>query len=210
MLDQLQTIAKQILEVAGSAVGVRSGTEEPAYQARRLADKVEIRQYGPRIAAQTTVTADEESARSVGFRRLARYIFGANDGQWSIAMTAPVAVASQKAGTKIAMTAPVAQHQDADGSWVVRFFMPSQWTLDTLPAPSDGRVELTVVEPERFAVLRFSGDRDPATLKRRTSELRNLLRYNGIESLGPAAAWFYDPPWTLPWLRRNEIAVLLP
>ncbi len=72
-------------------------------------------------------------------------------------MTAPVAVQTGRAnGTSIAMTAPVAQHRDA-GEWVIRFFMPSQWTLETLPEPDDDRVELVVVAPEKYAVLRFSG-----------------------------------------------------
>ena len=61
-----------------SIAGIRIGTEEPHYLGQRLTDDVEIRKYGPRIAAETTVDDDEDRARNAGFRRLARYIFGAN------------------------------------------------------------------------------------------------------------------------------------
>ena len=95
----------QIFEGLGGVVGIRAGTEEPHYLGEPLTDRVEIRRYGPRIAAETTVFADDQQARNTGFRRLAGYIFGGNQRQTKIAMTAPVAQSSDK----IAMTAPVAQ-----------------------------------------------------------------------------------------------------
>ena len=201
LLNQVRTVVKQVLETIASVAGIRVGTEEPAYTAQPLIDSVEIRRYGARIAAQTAVTADEEAALNEGFRRLARYIFGANHARQKIAMTAPVGQqATTAGGQKIAMTAPVAQRREGDGGWVIRFFMPAKWTLDTLPGPDDERVELV-------AVLRFSGSRGPGSLATRTRELRETLRATGFESVGDATAWFYDPPWTLPFRRRNEIAI---
>ena len=140
MLKKIASTIGQVAESAVGIVGVRVGTEEPVHTSRRLTDTVEIRHYEPRIAAQTTVDADEEPARSDGFRRLAGYIFGGNSDSQKVAMTAPV---SQSSGgsKKIAMTAPVTQAADGD-SWVVRFFMPSKWTMDTLPTPNDDRVSL--------------------------------------------------------------------
>ena len=91
-----------------------------------------MRRYGPRIAAETTVTDDEDRARSVGFRRLAGYIFGDNHRDETISMTAPVV----SGGDEIAMTAPVAQSATAK-KWTIRFFMPSKWTMETLPPPDD-------------------------------------------------------------------------
>jgi hypothetical protein len=190
LLNQVRTVVKQVLETIASVAGIRVETEEPAYTAQPLIDSVEIRRYGARIAAQTAVTADEEAARNEGFRRLARYIFGANHAR-----------------RKIAMTAPVAQRREGDWSWVIRFFMSATWTLDTLPGPDDERVELVAVPAETVAVLRFSGDRGPGSLATRTRELREALRATGFESAGDATAWFYDPPWTLPFRRRNEIAI---
>ena len=105
------------------------------------------------------------------------------------------------------MTAPVVQASAAEDGWVIRFFMPSKWTMETLPTPKDDRVKLVTVPPETVAVLRFSGDRGPKAVAARTDELLKVLQDNGIETTGEAQAWFYDPPWTLPMTRRNEIAV---
>ncbi|ULE34130.1 SOUL family heme-binding protein [Mycobacterium sp. IDR2000157661] len=196
-------IPGQVAESALSIVGIRTGTEEPHYLSTTLTDVVELRRYGSRIAAETVVDADEERARNIGFRRLAGYIFGANHRDEKIAMTAPVA----QSGERIAMTAPVAQVRDADNRWTIRFFMPSKWTMDTLPTPDDEDVTLVEVPAQTYAVLRFSGDRGPNAVAARTRELLAALRAHDIEADGEPTAWFFDPPWTLPFRRRNEIAV---
>jgi SOUL heme-binding protein len=206
MLTSLLKLPRQIVDSGLSIVGIRGGTEEPPHTVQKLAGGVEIREYAPRIAAETTVSAGEEEARNAGFRRLAGYIFGDNGGQAKIAMTAPVAQ-QRPAGTKIAMTAPVAQSAGDDGSWVIRFFMPAKWTLEELPTPNDDRVRLVTVPAETVAVLRFTGDRDAKAVATRTAELRDALRARGYRETGEPTAWFYDPPWTLPFLRRNEVAI---
>lgn len=193
----LLELPRQAVEGLLATVGIRVGTEEPHHLSTPLTARVQLRRYGPRIAAETTVDADEERARNIGFRRLAGYIFGANHRSESIAMTAPVAQ-----GDTIAMTAPVAQSRST-----IRFYMPSKWTRDTLPAPDDDRVRLVKVPGETVAVLRFSGDRSPRAVATHTAELLDTLRANDIEVTGEPQAWFYDPPWTLPLRRRNEIAV---
>ena len=203
-LMKLTKIAEQIIESAVAVVGIRVGTEEPKYTRRQLTDTVELRTYGPRIAAETTVIDDEDRARNIGFRRLAGYIFGANRRDQTIAMTAPV---SQTGGQQIAMTAPVVQTAAPDHGFAIRFFMPSKWTLETLPTPNDDQVRLITVPPETVAVLKFSGDRSPKAVAARTGELTKALQDSGIEPTGEAGAWFYDPPWTLPFRRRNEIAI---
>ncbi len=204
---QITKIPKQIAESALSIGGIRVGTEEPHYIGTRLTDDVELRQYGPRIAAETTVAANEERARNIGFRRLARYIFGGNHRDESIAMTAPVAQQSGRGGDAIAMTAPVAQARSSEDNWTIRFFMPSKWTMETLPQPDDDEVTLVTVPGETVAVLRFTGDRGPTAVEAKTDKLIETLRDKQIEVVGEPVAWFYDPPWTLPFRRRNEIAV---
>jgi len=196
--------AGQVAEAGGSIVGIRSGTEEPRFSVERRFGDVEIRRYGSRIAAETAIDANEEAARNEGFRRLARYIFGGNKGSKKIAMTAPVA---QEQSQKIAMTAPVAAQRGATGTWVIRFFMPSGQTMDSLPTPNDERVRLVHVPGEQMAVLRFSGLAKPEVIKARTGELLKTLRDNNIYAAGEPVTWFYDPPWTIPFRRRNEIAV---
>ena len=208
MLNRLATVAIQMAQAVGSVAGVRTGVEEPPHSVQKVADGVEIRQYAARIAAQTTVLADEEAARNAGFRRLAGYIFGANHQREKIAMTAPVSQQpAGDSGQKIAMTAPVAQQPDGNRGWLIRFYMPSEWTMETLPSPDDHRVELVTVPPETVAVLRFRGDRGRRSVAARTSELRDILRSYGFEPIGEPTAWFYDPPWTVPCRRRNEIAM---
>ncbi|HOB48952.1 MAG TPA: heme-binding protein [Mycobacterium sp.] len=196
--------ASQVAEAGGSVVGIRNGTEEPPFTVQRRVDAVEIRRYGARIAAETTIEADEESARNEGFRRLARYIFGGNTTKAKIAMTAPVA---QQQSQKIAMTAPVAAQRNQTGEWVIRFFMPSEQTMDTLPTPNDDRVRLIEVPAESVAVLRFSGVASPEAVEAKTAELLASLQKAGIETTGAPVTWFYDPPWTLPFRRRNEVVV---
>ena len=205
----LVKIATDAVSGVAATVGIRSGTEEPRYEVEEQPHGLEIRRYVPRIAAQTTVTADEDAARSAGFRRLAGYIFGGNAGKSQIAMTAPVAQQSGAGATseQIAMTAPVSQAPGADGSWVIRFYMPSRWSLDTLPAPKDSAVELVEVPGETYAVLSFSGDRGPAAVAARTADLLDALGRTAWAPDGEPVSWFYDPPWTLSFLRRNEVSV---
>ncbi|QLL09029.1 SOUL family heme-binding protein [Mycobacterium vicinigordonae] len=199
---------EKIIAGAASVVGYRHGTEEPQHSTEELGDGVQLRRYGPRVAAETTVRADEVAARNRGFRTLARYIFGANHTRSAILMTAPVEQqGAARAGRQIPMTAPVAQQARGDQEWVIRFFMPSDQTLDTLPEPDDAAVRLVEVPPELIAVRRFTGSRSSRAVATETDRLMNTLREFGFETTGAAAAWFYDPPWTLPLLRRNEVAV---
>ncbi|MCH9668485.1 MAG: heme-binding protein [Actinomycetia bacterium] len=194
-------------ESALSTVGIRT-VEEPHHIRRHLTEDVEIRQYGPRIAAETTVEGDRQHALSTGFRRLAGYIFGGNHRAAEIAMTAPV-VQQPSGGEEIAMTAPVSQTGSADEGWTVRFYMPSKWSMETLPAPDSDDVRLVRVPSETVAVLRFTGDRGPQAVRANTDRLMKTLHDNNIEPTGQAVAWFYDPPWTLPFRRRNEVAVAI-
>jgi len=202
MLARFPAVLTGVALAACSVVGVREA-EEPNFQVAARVGAVEVRQYGPRIAAETTVASDEMGARSAGFRRLAGYIFGDNRSRDTIAMTAPVA---QQLET-IAMTAPVAQARDASGTWVIRFFMPATYTMETLPQPLNPEVKLVAVPGEMVAVLRFSGSTAPKAVRARQTELLQTLQGSAWQPDGAVVAWFYDPPWTLPPFRRNEVAV---
>lgn len=198
----------QLAEAAGSVVGVRSGTEEPHYTVEQTLGALQIRRYGARIAAQTTIEGDRDASLRNGFRRLASYIFGGNRNSAKIAMTAPVSQQSADSpGQKIAMTAPVSQQSGPDGTWVIRFFMPSQATMDSLPEPNDQTVELVTVPAQTLAVLRFGGIPRASEVASRTDELLHALQHTTFEPAGNPVAWFYDPPWTIPFRRRNEIAI---
>jgi hypothetical protein len=209
MIASIAKAGIRLLEQAASVIGVRSWTEEPPYEVEKTLSDVQIRRYGARIAAETTVFADEEAeARNQGFRRLAGYIFGGNNSRTTIAMTAPVTQQRANAdGKKIAMTAPVSQTAGPDGGWVIRFYMPARWTSDTLPIPNDATVKLVTVPPETFAVLRFRGSWGRAAIAARTAQLMSAAQTSGYQLAGAPISWFYDPPWTIPLLRRNEVAV---
>jgi hypothetical protein len=201
MAVKLASVLSGLLLAACSVVGVRDGTEEPLHENVATLGPVEIRRYAARIAAETTIPGDETSARGEGFRRLASYIFGGNQRRTSIAMTAPVAQ-----GQSIDMTAPVAQGRSAAG-WTIRFFMPARFTLETLPIPNDPAVRLVPVPSETVAVLRFSGSTGPEAVAHQQQALLQALTGTTWAPLGTPFAWFYDPPWTIPFLHRNEVAV---
>ena len=203
MLDKLVGLVSGLAVAACSVVGIRSGTEEPAYRVIAHVGAVEIREYGERLAAETAVEGDEMAARSTGFRRVAGYIFGANKSQAKIAMTAPVAQASEK----IAMTAPVAQERDAQGRWVIQFYMPAEYTRQTLPEPTDPLVRIVSVPKQTVGVLRFSGVPTSTSVADETATLMTALENSAWKPAGQPFAWFYDPPWTIPPLRRNEVVV---
>jgi len=101
----------------------------------------------------------------------------------------------------------VSQLAGADGEWVIRFFMPADKTMESLPEPDDDAIKLVTVPAETVAVRRFTGSRGRRAIASQTAELMRALRDNGFEPAGSAVAWFYDPPWTVPMLRRNEIVI---
>ena len=200
----MATLLGSLLLGACSAFGIRGGTEEPRYGTVERLGPVEVRRYAPRLAAETTVPGDAYSARGEGFRRLAGYIFGGNAGRRRIDMTAPVAQSGAPSGERIAMNAPVAEAPGKEG-WAIRFFLPA--ALTDPPAPSDARVRIVTVPEETLAVLRFSGTAGADAVAERTRALTAALSGTAWRQAGEPVAWFYDPPWTLPPLRRNEVAV---
>jgi hypothetical protein len=203
-LNGLALAAAAAVSSACTVVGVRDGTEEPAYEVVGLVNGAEVRRYGPRLAAEVTAGGDEVGARSEGFSPLARFIFGANEASEKVAMTAPVAQARSE---KIAMTIPVAQGPAEAGEWTIRFFMPSEYTAETLPRPKDERVRIVTVPGETYAVLRFRGSTGPDAVAAQKQRLMAALATGPWAPTAEPEAWFYDPPWTIPNLRRNEVVV---
>ena len=178
--------------------------EEPAFQTVQHDGAFEVRDYPALVVAEVTVSGDQKEAASKGFRLLAGYIFGGNKRRQSIAMTAPVDQAPTS--EKIAMTAPVTQTQSAD-EWVVRFTMPSAYSIETLPEPDDPKVHLRVLPPARFAVLQFSGLARQDDVSAKTAELEKLAKTHHLRAIGPASLAQYNPPWTLWFMRRNEVMI---
>lgn len=182
-----------------------SRVEQPEYQIINSNGPIEIRSYGPMIAAEAEVIGERKAAINEGFRLIAGYIFGNNAPRSKIDMTAPV---QQQRQQTIAMTAPVTQQSEGD-TWKVRFIMPKRWTMETLPAPNDARVTLKPIPAKRFAVIRFSGLARDATIQEETKQLRQYAAERKLTTVGEPLLAFYNPPWTLPFLRRNEIMLEL-
>jgi hypothetical protein len=179
--------------------------EEPHYRViDRVGDRIEIRRYAPRLAAEVDLPVAGESGRDDAFRLLFAYIAGANRSSTPasrIAMTVPVEVMEK---SRIAMTVPV-QTAETRGGVRLRFFLPAQYTLANAPRPLDARVSLVQLPAETAAVLRFSGSaRDAAKPQ---SELIAKLENSRWRPDAAPYALFYDAPFTLPFLRRNEAAV---
>ena len=179
--------------------------KEPTYAVGDREGDFEVRRYGPRVVAETTVTGTWSDAGNDGFRRLAGYIFGNNKQARKVAMTSPVA---QRAETpeprKLAMTAPVAQRAAGD-AWIVAFTMPQGETLETLPVPDDERVLLREVQPYSVAVVRFSGRWSLDKMRERGDALRSWAVRRGLSVVGEPEVNRYDPPF-MPWfMRRNEV-----
>ncbi len=202
----LAALVAAALSISGCSVfGTREGTETPDYEVvRTLSSGVEIRRYGERLAAETTVEASP-GARDEAFRRLAGYIFGANQAERKIAMTTPVATAAVPPDEGERLPAPVATAARG-GELEMRFFLPRAIDPAVAPAPEDDRVRLVEVPAQTLAVMRFSGRPSDARVADKTDALMAALAAADIEPQGPPVAFFYDPPWTLPPLRRNEVA----
>ena len=201
----LAVIVAVLLIAAAAAGPIMSRVEQPGYMITMSDGAIEIRSYGPMIAAEAEVKGERKAAINEGFRLIAAYIFGANTPNAKIAMTAHV---QQQSSQKIAMTAPVTQ-QTAGDSWTVRFIMPSNWTLETLPAPNDARVTLEPVAAKRMLAIRFSGTASDELIRTKTDELRRYAAAKKLATVGEPLLAFYNPPWTLPFLRRNEVMLEL-
>jgi hypothetical protein len=177
-------------------------TEEPPFTVHLAKGEFEVRDYPALVAAEGSVPGDRRQAASKGFRLLARYIFGGNTAKRSIAMTAPVTQAA--ASEKIAMTAPVMQI-GGNGTWVIRFIMPQGSTLETLPKPNNPAVKLRGLAPSRVAVVKFSGLARQDDVDARTAALSQFAKAQNLQVIGPPSLAQYDPPWTLWFMRRNEV-----
>ncbi|MFN6527327.1 heme-binding protein [Nostoc sp. ChiSLP03a] len=188
-----------------------SQTEEPKYCVLQSYDDIEIRQYEPKIVAETLIEAQRDRANKAAFSILAAYIFGENTSVTKIAMTAPVT--QSQPSEKIAMTAPVIQQEAgeniATSTWAIQFVMPSEYTLATLPKPKDSRITIKEVPSNKVAAIRFSGSAGDEQLQEKEAKLFAFLVQQGIEPKGKPIYAFYDSPFILPAFRRNEVMLEL-
>ena len=171
------------------------GVSEPPYTLVKNEPPFEVRDYGVLTVAETVIDGDFDVAGSLGFRRVAGYIFGKNQN-------------AKGESEKIAMTAPVtmeAQNQQ----WRMHFVMPQGMALSNLPKPVDASVQLRELPAQRMAAVRFSGLTTAASIERQTQLLKDWLTRNNLEFEDRPQLARYNDPFTLPWNRRNEILIPL-
>ena len=175
-----------LLALLASPLAMATDTEEPRWELLTTLDSVEVRHYEQSIQAITPLNS---SGTSSGFRRLAGYIFGGNERSQSIAMTAPV------------------QETLGKDSPVMTFTMPAEYAMEDLPEPDDSNITLLPVPARTVAAIRFSGFATDRKTAQKRAELMAMLEQHQIAPLGVPTLNQYNPPWTLPFLRRNEVAV---
>jgi hypothetical protein len=212
MLDHIAYYAKTFVETAPAIFGIRGTFEQPRYVIKEdFGQGLEIRGYDPSVAAEVTVVAPtREQASEIAFRLLFAYITGANQGGQTIAMTTPVQQAPPPIDpTLIEMTTPVridAAATDGQPKVTMRFSLPAK-VAGNPPAPTDPRVRIVTVPASTVAALRYSGNPTEEARSARQQDLLRQLAPTGWRPAGTPYALNYDPPFAVPFLKRNEVVV---
>jgi len=195
-----------VLWTGGSLYAIK-GIEGPRFVILREENGYQIRQYDPYLVAETKVEGTYEEAMRNGFRIIANYIFGNNTGSTSIAMTVPVREV-KGGGESIAMTTPV-RSETSGISHMISFVMPRKYTLETLPKPNNKAVTIREVPAQKVAVLSFSWYASARRVQAKKMELAGLLERDQVKTESPLQVARYNPPFTIPFLLRNEIQAVV-
>ena len=175
-----------------SCLSTQAVYEEPPYTVLHHFEDIEIRRYKSSIVAETAVTGTRQESSYKGFRILADFISGANVSK------------KQTAHSKIQMTRPVLQRKQRN-KWKVSFFMPSQWTLQSLPQPENKNISIKKLNQRVVAVIRFSGRWTDKNFNQHKNKLLNYLAKNKYKRKGGPLFAYYNSPF-IPWfMRRNEV-----
>ena len=180
--------------------------EKPDYEILYEDGNIEYRLYEPYLVAQTEVSMDDNynSASNEGFRRLFKYITGSNTSEVDIAMTAPVQMSMDGSGQTIDMTAPVQQIENKNFLQVA-FMLPSKFDIKNAPIPTDERVTIKQIPARIMAVIRYSGRWTEKNRSKYEYRLRENLELHAITAISQTETAAYNPPFTPPFMRRNEI-----
>lgn len=210
MKQYVATVLSLILLLSG---GAALAYEEPQYDIVKKYDEFELRRYAPYVVAETQVNGVFEDVGNKAFRILADFIFGNNRKREKMAMTAPVnqrPLATES--EQIRMTAPViSQPSTLDSgtneSYIFSFVMPSKYSIETVPEPIDPRVQIKRVPAKLIAARQYSGTWSYSKYQENESTLLRALAQAGIKQQGTPVFARYNSPFTLWFLRRNEVLV---
>jgi len=162
-------------------------SKEPKFKIVESYGKIELREYESFLVAEVEVAGERKEAIRAGFRLLAEFIFGDNTTK-----------------TQIAMKIPVTQQRNAD-LWKIRFMMPSEYSDQTIPRPINSRIKIFPVQASRFASIRFSGIANDKKIDSYIDRLWQFCQSHQWKISGSPILAFYNPPWTIPFFRRNEV-----
>jgi len=174
-----------VLVIAGWKTS-RAGYQSAPYRVVRAAGPFEVRDYPPLTVVETAMPG-RESGMNGSFNRLFRFITGANESKEKISMTTPVFMTGNASNATMA------------------FVMPAKFTAERVPKPLDSSVEVRQLPAGRFAVMRFSGGRNPINEKQALDQLKQWIASERMAELSPPVYAYFDPPWTPTFLRRNEV-----
>jgi len=183
-----------LLNACSTVFGVIN-VEEASHTVVLKENEFEIREYHDLLLAETLVDSDYKEASSQGFRRIAGYIFGNNKDP-----------KNPEESIDIAMTAPVLQKKDKNG-WKMSFVMPKKHSLETLPSPNNNKVNVTTNKAMKVAVIRYSGELNEDRIEEHRKKLEKWIKKNNYKTISSPVSAGYNPPWTLPFLRRNEVMI---
>ena len=164
----------------------RAGYQSPQYAVKAQFGKVEIREFGEMVLAQTPSRLSSEG-RDGGFMRLFRFISKGNAATQALPMTTPVL------------------YRGPGESPSMAFVMPSGMPAARVPAPLDRDVQIVTREPGCFAVLRIRGGRGARARELARDSMRDALKDAEWVLEGEPEFAFYDPPWIPSFLEKNEL-----
>jgi hypothetical protein len=194
--------------ISGCSVFGVNTVEEAAYDVLMAEDKYELRLYEPMVVAETYIEDDFDNAGNQAFRKLFGYISGDNTASSEIAMTAPVIANPGESGKgeKLDMTVPVLEQKSEQG-WRYVFVLPAGYSIQTAPEPLNEDVKLASQPQKRVAIVRYSGSWNEEAMDEQTIQLKQWIAANGLTAVSEPRWAGYNPPWTLPFLRRNEVMI---
>ena len=212
---------------------VFSHYEEPAYTIISKDGAYELRKY-PELICAEVIVPKKSNWENEAFRILAGYIFGKNRSREKIPMTVPVTMEKSAPGsfdlrapnknkgstdkgnvtwtsTKLSMTAPVTvDSPEPNMGMRMRFYLPSKFNMADLPVPIDERIRLIKLPSQTFAVIRFSGLLTAGSIEKHKLKLfAHIKQQSSYKAQGNTLTSAYNAPWTLPFLRRNEVWIPL-
>ena len=166
-----------------------SNIEMPKYTVLKSYDKnIELRQYPNMVVAKTSLKDNSfDQSGSDGFRSIAGYIFGGNEKEQKIAMTAPVVM-------------------DMSDSATMYFVMPSQYKKNDLPNPTNKNVHIQEEVSKVLLVVRYGGFSNDERIHSHIEILKNIIQKHNLKASGGFMYMGYNAPWDI-INRRNEVAI---